>query len=528
MTKAALYARVSTDAQQKEGTIDSQVAELKRQIAAAGHVLVKQYIDDGYSGAELTRPGLRQLLEEAKSDSFKAIYFLGHDRIAREVAHQILIVDELQKYNKQIIINGKEHVNKPDEKLVLTVFGAVSEFERAKIMERMRRGKLHRLRMGQLIGHGLAPFGYEYVRKTPTTPGMLVIDDQEAQAVRWIFEAFAGGTAICAITRSLEERGIRTRMGKTTWDTTHVKNMLRNPTYTGIKYYNRMIEPKVMKADGSKRRGKCLYRDKSEWIAVRVPAIITQELFDRVQKKIQLNKQRYLQPSVHYLLKSLVRCGNCGGAFYTYRRYYTRERIGGRGVYHKAAYECLRRSKENTHGRDQTKRCHNSQVATHLLEDKVFEMIRDVMLDPVMLRAHMDLPKDNGRAAKQRIARRLAKVTVGLTAIGDHKRRLIDLYAAGQIPKEEYVAANLRLDETLDGLTREKIALSRQRSLNDHKSLDLRLRQFCETVKERLESCVDFDTKRQFLLDHVRKIIFLRDKVTLVGSVPIELNHEKQ
>jgi len=59
MTKAALYARVSTDAQQKEGTIDSQVAELRRQIAAAGHVLVKEYIDDGYSGAELTRPGLQ-------------------------------------------------------------------------------------------------------------------------------------------------------------------------------------------------------------------------------------------------------------------------------------------------------------------------------------------------------------------------------------------------------------------------------------------------------------------------------------
>src|SRR5215472_5296921 len=158
MTKAALYARVSTDAQQKEGTIDSQVTELKRQIAGAGHVLVKQYIDDGYSGAELARPGLRQLLEDAQSDAFQVICFLAHFRIAREVAHQILIVDELQKYSKQIFINGREHVNKPDEKLVLTVHGAFAEFERAKITERMRRGKLHRLRMGQLVGHGLAPF----------------------------------------------------------------------------------------------------------------------------------------------------------------------------------------------------------------------------------------------------------------------------------------------------------------------------------------------------------------------------------
>ena len=96
------------------------------------------------------------------------------------------------------------------------------------------------------------------------------------------------------------------------------------------------------------------------------------------------------------------------------------------------------------------------------------------------------------------------------------------------MPKDEYIAANVRLDEKLDELTREKIALSRKQSLNGHESLNLRLRQFCETAKARFERCADFDTKRQFLLDHVRKVIFLRDKVTLVGSVPIELNQEGQ
>ena len=151
MKRTALYTRVSTDRQQQEQTIESQLLELKKQIARSGNVLVKEYIDDGYSGAELMRPGLRQLLEDAKSNSFKVIYFLGHERIARDVAHQILIVDELQKYSKQIIVSGKEDVNKPDDKLTLTVFGGVAEFERAKIMVRMRRGKLRRLRMGQLI-----------------------------------------------------------------------------------------------------------------------------------------------------------------------------------------------------------------------------------------------------------------------------------------------------------------------------------------------------------------------------------------
>jgi site-specific DNA recombinase len=91
MKRAALYARVSTDAQQKEGTIDSQVVELKRQITAAGHVLVKEYIDDGYTGTLLDRPALEQLRQDVKTDQFDAIYFLCADRIAREVAHQTFV-----------------------------------------------------------------------------------------------------------------------------------------------------------------------------------------------------------------------------------------------------------------------------------------------------------------------------------------------------------------------------------------------------------------------------------------------------
>jgi site-specific DNA recombinase len=108
MQRAVLYARVSSDAQQKEGTIDSQVVELKRQIAAAGHVLVREYIDDGITGTMLDRPALEQLRQDAKSDLFDVIYFLCADRIAREVAHQTIIIDELRKRGKQIVIEGKD------------------------------------------------------------------------------------------------------------------------------------------------------------------------------------------------------------------------------------------------------------------------------------------------------------------------------------------------------------------------------------------------------------------------------------
>ena len=119
MQRAALYARVSTDAQKQEGTIKSQVVELKRQIAAAGHVLVKEYIDDGVPGPLLDRPALNQLRADAKGNVYDVVYFLDADRIARVVAYQRIIIEELLKRGKQIIIKGQNYIDNPENKFTL-------------------------------------------------------------------------------------------------------------------------------------------------------------------------------------------------------------------------------------------------------------------------------------------------------------------------------------------------------------------------------------------------------------------------
>jgi site-specific DNA recombinase len=150
MKRAALYARVSTDRQQQEQTIASQVLELKKQIARSGNVLVKEYIDDGYSGALLDRPGLEALRQDAKADVFDAIYFHSADRLARKVAHQTIIVDELLRCGKQVVIGGKDFVRNPENTVTLTMLGAFAEFEREKIIERTTRGWRHRIRTGGL------------------------------------------------------------------------------------------------------------------------------------------------------------------------------------------------------------------------------------------------------------------------------------------------------------------------------------------------------------------------------------------
>src|SRR5258708_16788532 len=254
MQRAALYARVSTDAQKQEGTIESQVVELKRQIAAAGHVLIREYIDDGYTGTEMERPGLKQLRADVKTGVFDAIYFLDFDRIARELAYQSIVLSELVNHGKQIIIKGKDYVNSPENKFAVAVFGAVAELERAKIMERTKRGWLHRVRQGDMTSNGHRIFGYDYVRKTPTSPCALVINEEQAAILRSVFEMFASGQyGLVTICRHLAERRILTRTGKALWDNDRIKGMLKNATSAGTRYFNRMTRTNEENQEGAKR-----------------------------------------------------------------------------------------------------------------------------------------------------------------------------------------------------------------------------------------------------------------------------------
>ena len=523
MKRAVLYARVSTDAQQKEGTIESQVLELKRQIAAAGDVLVKEYIDDGYSGTLLDRPALEELRRDVKTDLFDAVYFLDTDRIARDVAYQTIILGELIKHGKRIIIKGKDYVNNPENKFTVTVLGAVAELERAKIIERTTRGRLHRLRMGELSSNGHRIYGYHYVKKSPAAPAALVINEEQAPVVRSIFEMFASGRfGLVTISRSLEERRVPTRMGRPQWNRNHIKSMLKNETYAGTRYFNRITAATEASREGRQViRGRWVYRDRAEWIPVKVPAIVPRELFETVHEKLRLHEERYCRPVTHYLLQGLVQCGVCGSRCSSSRRYHKVVRPSGRlSVYHRAMYRCNRRAQENMHDRTRIERCRNAEIGTHILEGKVFELIREIMLDPGKLRGCIDT---GGRLDDQSIARELARIAGEIRALDEERRRLIGRYAAEQMAGEAYITANRALDRDLERLTREKAELvAALRSPQHEDFVDASIRQFCASARARLEACADFDAKRQFLVDHVERVIYNRYKVTIAGSVPVQ------
>jgi site-specific DNA recombinase len=379
------------------------------------------------------------------------------------------------------------------------MLGAFAEFERAKIIERMMRGKLHRLRQGQVVSQGHCIYGYQYVRKSPVSPPALVINEQEAATVRSVFEMYAAGTAgPDRISRLLEERRIPTRKGNKLWRATQIKSMLNNHTYTGVRYYNRMTTVKdAPDGKGAGKRGTLVYRDRSEWIGVKVPAIVCQEVFDKAQDRLREGRERYRQPAVHHLLSGLIECGQCGWGFSSYRRYVRKNLVSGkRRIHHKAAYKCNWRAKEGMHSPALIERCRNPEIQTHMLEAKVFELIREVMLDPLKLRECMNFFREAARPDRSHIQGQLTRIHHRATTIEAEKKRLIDLYAADELPEAAYVDGNIALDQELHRLTANRAALLPV--LHDADAVRASVRYFCETARARLENCHDFERKRRF------------------------------
>ena len=167
--RVAIYARVSTAAQEARGTIGSQLTLLRERVAREGHELVAEYTDDGLSGARLDRPGLDALRDAAEAGQIEGVWCLSADRLARMYAYQVIVLDELSRHGVTVRFHDTPQIeDDPQARLLTQVQGVIAEYERTKIAERYRRGKLWRARVGEEIAWKV-PYGYRHRRPTRTT-----------------------------------------------------------------------------------------------------------------------------------------------------------------------------------------------------------------------------------------------------------------------------------------------------------------------------------------------------------------------
>ena len=161
MISASLYARVSTARQEQEATIESQLAALDNYAHRQGYQIAPEhrFIDQAVSGYRLDRPALDRLRDLASESLFEVVLCLAPDRLARRYIYQRLLLDELSRAEVTVIfVSQPDLADNPQAELLLGIQGLFAEYERTVIAERMRRGKLHRIKTGQLMP-SQAPYG---------------------------------------------------------------------------------------------------------------------------------------------------------------------------------------------------------------------------------------------------------------------------------------------------------------------------------------------------------------------------------
>jgi site-specific DNA recombinase len=232
-TPAAIYARVSSERQAEAHAVESQVAALRERVARDGLDLPDelQFIDEGYSGATLVRPALERLRDVVAVGAVDRLYVHSPDRLARKYAYQVLLIDEFQRADVEVMFLNRELGHTPEDELLLQVQGMMAEYERAKIIERHRRGKRHAARAGAVNVLSAAPYGYRYVPKYEGQgQARYEMVPDETRVVRQVFDWVGRDhLTIGAVCRRLTRAGEVTRTGKTVWDRSAVWGMLKNP-----------------------------------------------------------------------------------------------------------------------------------------------------------------------------------------------------------------------------------------------------------------------------------------------------------
>jgi site-specific DNA recombinase len=384
---AAIYARVSTDKQAEKGySLDTQLTACRKCAYELGAIHIDEFIDDGYSAEYIERPHLTKLREAVKAKKFDLVVFYDPDRMARNLMHQLIIAEEIDKSGAELKFVIVNYDQSPDGKFMFGIRGLLAQLEKEKIKERTMRGKRGKAAKGLVISNA-KPFGYHFDADKST----YVINESEAEIVRMIFDFIIqeklGTAKIC---KELNARGIPSPRSKKSWITSSIHRILTNTIYKGIIYSMKYRYEKI-----SLNKKKRTLRPESEWIPILVPAIIDETTWQSAQHQLQENKdfaKRNLKQD--YLLNGLVTCAKCGRAMVI-------SHSGGKE--HISYYACLSQ-KSTSYIYSGQKSCSARQIPTKLLDEYVFNYLLKLYHNPDKIAEYLLAVSEHKDIQKQKTA----------------------------------------------------------------------------------------------------------------------------
>jgi len=483
------------------------------------------YVDEGYSGSILVRPALERLRDAAAGGQIERLYVHAPDRLARRYAHQALLIDELRRAGVEIVFLNRPIGDTPEDDLLLQVQGVIAEYERAKILERGRRGRRHAARSGSVSALTRAPFGYRYVsRSEGGGVARFEVVEEEARIVRLIF-AWVGfdRLSLREVCRRLRQMGCRTRRGSTHWYASTIRGMLDNPAYTGRAVFGRFhyLPPRPQLRPLRGRTKPSLHPVSrvpapcDEWIDIPVTPIVDEAAFEAGRAQLVENKKRKRdRESGHvWLLQGLTVCRRCGYALYgktgSRTRSYDKTKVS-------RYYRCTGTDGQRFEG-DAV--CSNTPLRADQLEEVVWDRVKALLKEPERVadeyRRRLAQAADGAAAPEEvvRLAKQIAALQRGID-------RLIDGYAEGFVEKSEFEPRITGMKQRLSQLAeRHEAAVRAAQGERDLCLVISHLEGFAAKVSEGLER-LDRVGQREIIRALVKRIDVDNGEIEIIFRVP--------
>src|SRR5215468_8204891 len=495
--RIGLYARVSTARQAMAQSIDQQLERLTTVVQERGWQLEREHIfrDDGWSGASLNRPGLDSLRDMIRAGELDRVLITAPDRLARNYMHQMIVLDEFARYGCEVEFLDRPMSDDPHDKLVLQIRGAVAEYERELITDRMRRGRLAKYRAGVLLPWTKPLFGYVWGLDNPRDPAQARIDAYQAPVVQTIFNLYtADGLSLNAVAKHLQQHAIATPSGKPIWSPSTIRGILKQVAYTGQVYAQRyqyrtaQVRRSATHPIGKPHRSSQELPE-ADWIFVAsIPSIISQEQFEEAQARLALNKSfaRRNNKTNQYLLRALVSCGRCQAACTC------RALNQGRHRY----YICNGKGRA-IHSRRLDK-CPARYAPADQLDDLVWQDLYSLLLQPDLVTQAFEQAQA-GQWLPQELQARRTVLQQATARLDKQLDRLTEAYLSAIMPLVEYQRRRTALTAKMHSLTLQQSQLEaqvdRQREIA---ALTSSLQDFCERVRCGLDTTT-FEQRRQLV-----------------------------
>jgi site-specific DNA recombinase len=459
--RAILYARVSTEEQMKGYSIPDQLRELRAYAARESYVVVEEAVDDGHSGADPHRPGLRRVMELAESGTIDAVLAKKRNRLFRSRLHRLLWDQDLGELGVKLMA-----LDDTGNRFGDAMQDEFAEWEREEIARRTQDGLLEKCRSGLIIKRKKAAYGF----RASQDGNAIEVSEPEMEVVRRIFRSVAKGVSVRSVRISLERDAILAPSGIGRWNHTTIRNIIRSELYTPHTYEEVavLVEPAVAArldkgavyglwtwntrkttrrkvwdetAGEFKVRYNYAPRPREEWLFVPVPdAGVSREVVEAARQSLKDNARKPSKAAKRFweLSGGILRCDECG---HTLRPNSAHKKKSGRRFHY---YSC--RSRYNT---GPSRDCSNRKfLRAEQIEEQVWGFVRGLLRDPERIRAGIELLIEEERTDAGRDPGRDAEFwSRKMTEVEVERRGYHRLAAKGHMTDEELVTALSELDE---------------------------------------------------------------------------------